>query len=91
MKLTDVQISISTLGAIAVVVAGWIFWASQNVVLADDLQQFTYRQAIKDDRQWIEILEQKLEQEKDANERQKIERQIESAYDSLNTNMEKIK
>ena len=81
-------ISVATL---IVFVVGSSFTIDFRYAKADDIKQFQYQQAIKDDRQWIMILEEKLRDAKTTEEKELIQRQIERTEQSLYINMGKIK
>jgi hypothetical protein len=74
-----------------VFVVGSSFTIDFRYAKAEDIKQFQYQQAIRDDRQWLEILEEKLKDAKTTEEREKIKRQIERTEQSLYINMGKIK
>lgn len=91
MKITDLQVSISTAAAILIAAVGWMTWASNNLVFAEDMEDFQINEAIKNDRLWVELLEQKLYDAKSTEEQEKIKRQLERTEKSLYINMEKKK
>lgn len=63
-------------------------FAIDNIyVHAGDLQKFQYQQAVRDAQQWIVILEQKKRDAKSTEEKESLERQIETTTESLYINM----
>lgn len=73
-------------------VIGGTWWASQNIVLAEDLdkslKQFQIQESIRNDRLWIEVLEQKKADAVNETEKQNLDRQLRITEESLIRNMQ---
>jgi hypothetical protein len=91
MNINDIKIPAISVATLIVFVVGSSFTIDFRYAKAEDIKQFQYQQAIRDDRQWLEILEEKLKDAKTTEEREKIKRQIERTEQSLYINMGKIK
>jgi len=84
-------VSLTTAGTAIFIIVGWMSWATNNLVFAEDMEDFQINEAIKNDRLWVELLEQKLYDAKSTEEHEKIKRQLERTEKSLYINMEKKK
>jgi hypothetical protein len=92
MKWSELQIPIATLIVCISTVAGATWWTATNVVFAEDfeksLKKLYVEESIRNDRLWIEVLEQKKEKAVTEIERQKLDRQLRITEESLIRNMQ---
>lgn len=91
MNISGVQVSIATAASLVIFTISGVFTVEYRYAKAEDIKQFQYQQAIRDDRQWLEIMEEKLKDAKTAEEKERIKRQIQRTEESLFINMGKIK
>lgn len=89
MKITEINVPIAIVASVIIFTITSVFTVEYRYAKAEDVKQFQYQQAVKDDRQWIEILEEKLDDAESTEEREKIIRQIERTEESLYINMER--
>lgn len=90
MNINDIKMPVISAATMIVFIVGSSFTIDFRYAKADDIKQFQYQQAIRDDRQWLMILEEKLRNAKSSEEKEQIKRQIERTEQSLYINMGKI-
>ena len=92
MKVPCLWIVAVAIFAITSTVAVEIRYAHAGDIKAvtKSLQQYIISQEIRDNRQWIELKEEKLERTTEPEKREKILRQINRLETTIETNLEKL-
>lgn len=85
--------ALGVVGSTITFIIGASWWAASNIVLAEDLEKslkdFQVQESIRNDRLWIEILEQKKKSANlDESALQNIDRQLRITEESLIRNMQ---
>jgi len=91
MNIQNYKMPLSMVAAAIIFTISSVTMIEARYAKADDMQQFQYNQAVRDDRQWIEILEEKLKDAETTEDRERIKRQIRRTEESLLINLEKMK